>query len=720
MEFNSGYASPMDRGYKITIPVNDMPSEPPESPITDEVGYGVKDVGMSVPLGISAGNVQGVQAKIRAGVGSIELGFPGAVSGNRQAQTPGMYGKEQRQALREISKVNEVKFTTHAAYNLMGLTGVDQQGNFSWTHRKIAVDEVKRAIDFASDTAGGGSVVVHTGEFERPISEQPWARDENGRLVFRKYIHEPFDAQYKVLDNRTGQIMSTVQKDRLVARSKWLRSNEDREGLYQGGDFDTRCNRRTMIKKGDYIDYEGNKVVDPYSTRHGRVPVYDKKSGRFEVEMWHFDDFVKEAEVRNREMEGKLGRKLSPREMLLPEELYLQATLETQEGHSRGWALQYGERVDTHLEQLKKLKEIKRFYEGVDKNLPEDEKYKLMRTYHDRMSQIIPPETKHVDKWIDKEISEIKKSIEFEREASSSQEQQAADTAETRKHIISQVKRMYDAAYRSYAEAGLHSMKRSKDKDNPVFVAMENIFPDRYGGHPDELKDLIRGSRGQMVELLTQPYRTDRQWDTDKKQYKIVKVRNEFFNQNIKPDEAKKLAQSHIKATIDTGHFNMWRKYYMDNPDKSIEDNDKDFKNWMVDKVEDLAKDKMIGNVHLTDNFGYQDDHLAPGQGNAPVKEVLKVLKKHGYDKALTVEPGADASTDQSDVHGVLKTWRHLGAPIYSMGGAAGGGRQAAAPNRSWGDVQHSYFGQTYPPYFIFGAYSPSNDWTLWSQVPME
>ena len=44
----------------------------------------------------------------------------------------------------------------------------------------------------------------------------------------------------------------------------------------------------------------------------------------------------------------------------------------------------------------------------------------------------------------------------------------------------------------------------------------------------------------------------------------------------------------------------------------------------------------------------------------------------------------------------------------------------AGARGQRWGEVQYSYFGQNQPPYFVFGAYAPSNDWTLWSQTPME
>ena len=42
-----------------------------------------------------------------------------------------------------------------------------------------------------------------------------------------------------------------------------------------------------------------------------------------------------------------------------PEEAYLHATLETNEGHSRGWALQYGEKVEDHLKIVSKLEKSK-------------------------------------------------------------------------------------------------------------------------------------------------------------------------------------------------------------------------------------------------------------------------------------------------------------------------------------------------------------------------
>ena len=66
-------------------------------------------------------------------------------------------------------------------------------------------------------------------------------------------------------------------------------------------------------------------------------------------------------------MEQRKGRELTSYEKISQTEAFLQATLETNEGHSRGWALQYGERVGDHIKQLEKLKAAKSLLpENVD------------------------------------------------------------------------------------------------------------------------------------------------------------------------------------------------------------------------------------------------------------------------------------------------------------------------------------------------------------------
>jgi hypothetical protein len=715
--------------------------------VSDKPSMSIKDIGMSVPMGISAQNVAGIYSKIRMGAGSIEIGFPGAMSGQRQAQTPGMYGEDQRQAIRELANINEIKLTTHSAYNIMGMMGRDQRDNFSVTNAREGMREIQRAVDFAADTAGSGSVVVHSGEWERPLTDmylddptgkKNLAYDEHDRLLFKRRHQEPHDASFVLLDDRTSQKMETVQKDRLVSVPKWRRADKDYDGQYQDYISTTHPDERWMlkhkgqpvrIKKGDYIDYEGNKIIDPYNGKFGRVPEFNKDTNAFEVSYKHWNNFIDEAKEQT-EWKKEHWKEIKGKEwykddwwyydgVVHPDEAFLHATLETNEGHSRGWAVQFAQDSREHLEILKKLNEVKKFYEKLDPQISEDEKWKILKADHRmyNMTQgLIPPETKHPLKMINDEINNVRTRIEYARQSSASQLQQAEDTALTKRHIVNPTKRFELHGARMYAEAAIRALQRTKDPDNPVFLAIENIFPERFGGHPQELKYIIDKSREWFVKMLTEKEIPFGIQDRKKDTYTgTLYGDSPYYKPNLSKEEAQKLAERHLKATWDSGHANMWRKFWQVRQGQTIEDADREFKEWYIKEFDKLAKQGYIGNIHLTDNFGFQDDHIAPGQGNAPIREIMQTLKKYGYDKAITVEPGADASTDLSDFHGLMKTWRYLGSPIYGVG--AGGGFQAP---QTWGNVQYSYFGQNKPPYFVFGAYSPSNDWTLWSQVPLE
>ncbi len=689
---------------------------------------GIKDIGMSVPMGISAANVAGIYSKIRMGAGNIEIQFPGYRSGSRNAQTPEMLGEDQRQAIRELSMANEVKFTTHASFQLMGMMGRDERGNFSLYNATNDLFELKRAIDFQADV-GGGSVVIHSGEFDRPMTDMylddetgriNLARDPSGRLLFKQAHTQEVDAKFELLDDRTSAKIETVQKDRLVAHPVWNKAENDYWG-YDNLDKPEEKKQKILIKKGDYIDYARKKIIDPYAIDPknvllGRVPKFNTATNLFEVKLKSFDEFKQEAEEYNNYFERIKGRKPTYYEKMYPEESYVKATLDSQESVARGWSLQFSQRAMAFLKGLEKLEEAKKFYEKLESSTPVEEQWKLLkedRELYNATQGFAAPEMKKPTELIEKAIFNTKRELDYDRSTAAGQEQQAQDTHTTKEHIITPIKRLEKHGVRMYAEAGIHALRKTRDPNNPVTVAVEHIFPERFGGHLEELKWIIKKSRERMVDLLTEPeieYGTSL---TPQGATHETKQPNPYYS-GVSKEEAEKLAERHIKATLDTGHINLWRKYWQDDPRKTREENDGAFNKWVLNQVESLAKEKMVGNVHLADNYGYQDDHLAPGQGNSPIKEIMAIVKKYGYNKAITVEPGADASTDLSDFHGLMKTWKYFGSSVYGMGFKGSGAAQ------TWGDVQYSYFGQNKPPYYIFGGYAPSNDWTLWSAVPLE
>ena len=640
-----GYNSPMDRSY-----ISDFGGK-------KEKVLDVKDVGIAMAMGIGARNIPEIASKIRAGASSLEIQFMGAGRGSQQGETPGMFGKYHRQALKELSKVSDVTLTTHASVGIPGLAGQDQQGNFSDEQRKMALDEVNRAIEFAGDTALGGSVVVHTGEFQRPISEEPWA--EQGKK-FSGFEEEPDKAVIRVVNKKTGQVMHQIRKNEEVTRPVWITKKIDGKEVY--------------------TDYEGN----PVDKLEDRVPQYDKETGLLKVKPTVWSDFVEDAKKMTDERRKEKGSDFDEeRDTITPEEAFLKATLKGQESERRGWALYYGKQLEGLFNELNELTDKKRYFQEQLKKASPEDKWKIKQkldaiekgeyALHNGRNQLVKMG-----------LPQIRKEIQGQKEMVIGNLQQAEDQKRMGENVISTKKYALEKSFDGYAQSGMRAWQETKDKnlEKPLFITMENIFPESYGGHPQELKKLVLESRKKMEEEL---------------------IKKKGYSKS----EAKRLAETHIKATLDVGHLNLWRKYF--------KGSDKDFDKWMLNQTEDLAKSKIIGNVHLADNFGYQDEHLAPGQGNTPIKEMVKILKKHGYKGAYTVECGSSATTDASYFHGLMKTWEYLGSPVYSMGAARDG-----LPPPQWQNVQHSYFGQTYPPSFVFGAYSPSNDWTMWSGVAME
>ncbi|MBI4981018.1 hypothetical protein HZC30_05690 [Candidatus Woesearchaeota archaeon] len=243
-------------------------------------------------------------------------------------------------------------------------------------------------------------------------------------------------------------------------------------------------------------------------------------------------------------------------------------------------------------------------------------------------------------------LKEIDRQIRSSRESSASQWAQAHEQMETMKHVESAETYALKESYGAYADAGIQAMRRSMELEKkgqlkqPIFISMENLYPETYGAHPDELIKLIKGSQERMAEVLQKNYK-------------------------MSEEEARKKAEDHIGATFDTGHFNMWRKYFQNDPNKTIEQNDKEFNQWFLT-----------------------------------------------HNGEMIVEAGADYTTDTSGFQTMAKAWKYFGNPVYGI--------PSGVQEKRWGEVQYGYFGQIQPPYFTVGPYAPSEDWTVWSGTPLE
>jgi len=540
-----------------------------------------------------------LKAKIRAGASKIELGFWGKGKGYGENLTPGSYGQEERDALRDLAKVNQVELTTHATPNVGPISGFTQQG-FREESRKESVDEIKRAIDFAADVTSGGPVVMHTGEFVRPIfsAEEGLKHkkgEDKGYSKFQAYAYhgepdeegnlpkfrEEEQATMYLADQQTGQIIDSVKKDQPIFLPVFKENSDGTIKLDDEGnpEIEEEENGSTKIKK-----YNWNEI-------EGLTKKFNKTKGtEYDPQEWYFQQKIEE---KINEMEGSKA--------------YYQELLD--------------ENSQFRISEERK-KGLKKSIMATDQRIQE---MNLMRSNAKPIEEVA-----------------IAKSAE------------------------------------SIADLGMYAMEKQKKMgkvEKDLYVSPENIFPEQYGGHPDEIKNLVLKGRQRMEE----------------------KLRNSGWGKS----DASKEAAKHIKATFDIGHAYTWRKYF--------NGSDSEFKDWLMNKVEDLDKSGVLGHVHVSDNFGYADEHVDPGQGKAPIKEVIEKLKGK---VDFVVETGRQGE------RALLSAFKEFGSPIYGM----------SRPNQGdpWSVIESSYFGRTSPPYFLVGEVTQQmgervgKDFSSWSGIPFE
>ncbi len=659
MIFNQSYYTAMDRGYYM--PLQEGQGLPGESPETiPEIGVSPKDIGVSAHP--AQDQLQQVKARIFQGASKVELGFFGRGKGSFQGgnTTPEMYGKEERIDIRELAKINKVQLTTHATTGAGSLAGMGQQG-FDEHVREQALHEIERAIDFAADVTRGGAVVVHANEFPRAILPE-W-----GKEGFSAYPEEEKRAVFHLVDQRSGQ-MVPVRKNEIF-----------HEPVYK--DY-----------PGDPTAWEGIKGQKiPKYTRDPdllfeRVPKvkFNNETGvpEFETQPVNWNEI---------ERRVQLIKQADPNMNITPEKLFYEIQLNNQIAQSRGASLFYGLRYKEMEKERDRIKEAFQFYEKLDKSLPEEEKWKLKQQYpFGRLgAPFVPPEVLNPVEYLKDALDQAENQLRQVHQSSASADVQAAQTRENLRNLQPIKNYALGKTADTVARAAIYAWDKEKHlrqdvtkgekMERPLFVAIENYFPEVYGGHPDEIREIVTSSRKAMVDEI---------------------MRNgEKYGVHDK-GEAVKLAQDHIKATWDTGHAFIWKKYF--------KGSDEEFKSWYLQKAKEWKEAGIMGHVHVSDNFGWEDEHVIPGQGIAPIKEFVSLIrdKVEKGEIDLIVEPA------HQDYRALLGGWRLFGSSIY---GTAFGKRD------SWVDLERSYFGRTAPPYFLYGETAPDPEaWTLWSGQRLE
>jgi hypothetical protein len=628
--------------------------------------------------------LQSMISTIRKGSGSLQLAMQKDPRSSMGAGVASV-GTEQRQAIKEMIKVSGIEWQglEFASGSMGNVSGLDiERGIFNERKRQEDIRFFKDAIHFNAEIGGGGMVDNWAHEFQRDIKTASFNKD--GTLIDFEGFDENKDAVRSVVDKRTGRIVQ-IQTGKLggngptISVPVWETAKEN--GVGPNG---------VPYSKDDFLDSYGNKLKpdanDPRFITE-RVPVWDKENGKPKTEKLDWNGFKKYAEKRNK-IEGI---------NLSPEEWYVRTQLENQYSQSKASIDYYSQQYEKHTEELKELAKAKVEYEKLEKGRSEEELMELNLLVPTERSQYLSQKYKKKSEVINEQIRDLKRHISHAQQTTSQAETQANNTWDEIQSIERLDKFAKEKTTKSYAELGIYAMEETnKFKPmNPINVGPELGWPDAYGGHPTEFIEMIKNSRKEMIEMMKNN----------------PKYRSQYTDKEIEEK-----ANTHISGVLDTSHLSMWYNHFPTKPNEPEEERLKRFNKWYLQQIEDLAKAKVIGGVQVVDSVTGDHRHLPVGQGVFPIAEAVKVLKDNGYKGSFASEGHEDELHDPGSTQ--FSLWNAVGASIgngYHFGNTSGG--------NSFGNVyggRGGAAGYRMPATYTFGAYSPSEDFKPWTNIPLE
>jgi len=601
-------------------------------------------------------------ASIRKGSGVLQLAMSTPVGSQMKAGVASM-GKDKRQAIKEVLKVSGAMWEgmEFSPSDMTNMCGFDpRQGGFSEQKRKQDMQHVKDAIVFAADIGAGGGVDIWSNEFNRNIGDAKFNQTNKTKFVDFDGWKEDHHAQKMLVDERTGTVVQQFETGQLGGRGMAKISiPEWKTAKSQGVGPDG-----VPYNPGDYLDIQGNKLpanADDKDFLMNRVPLWDEEKREFKSKQLDWNDFKNFVQERNK-AEGV---------HLSPEEWYGRVQLENQYAQQRGQSLYYSQRYGGEIQQLNRLVEEQRHYQELEGGKSFDDLKDLGLVTRNPSGEIVPKSQSYKD-----QIALLQASIKHIHEASSMADAQANTIWDTMQHLKPVEEFAKKKTFDSYAELGIEAMETTNRRQvtNPIYVGPELGWPTGYGGHPEEFVEIIENSRNQMIEKMKH---------------------DPVYRNKYTDDDMKKMAKTHIKGVLDTAHMTMWYNHFpKENPQEPEEKRLERFNKWYLHQMEYLGKKDVVGNVQIVDSATGDHRHLPIGQGIFPSAEAVKVLQKHGFNGPIVSEGHEDEPNDP-------------GSTQYSLWSEFFGGVGGAAGYRA-------------PPNYIFGAYAPSNEWTLWSDVQLE
>ena len=475
-----------------------------------------------------------------------------------------------------------------------------------------------------------------------------------------------------VVDEDTGKAVSEISRDKKIDRLKYetVEDYEKRTGEKVQGE---------NVKPDDWVDVYGKKIDKNASTDElfNRIPVWKDDTKTFDVEEIDWNRLKQETDEYNK------GR--DPKDQISTEVMHARIERENKILQARGSSLFHARDYKNQLRERSELLKLKKKYEklkeGSYKGKEKDANFWLGS---ELLGGKTPSPDVNYEKVLGKKLDFINDTMRHIHEASGSADVQAKELQESLDRLRTVEEYGLDKTAETVAEAALYAKQKydtNKKKyglEKPLYVAPENWDPNAFGSHPEEYAKAIRLSREKAAKKL--------------------------MHKGYSEEDAKDMAKTHIKGTLDIGHLNIYRKHMQKlHENETEEEKDKRFDDWMMEETEKLLKEGLIGHIHVSDNFGYDDEHLSPGDGNVPIRRFLKKLKEKDMDDIIVEAGSFNGKTAMTD------TLSYINSPVF------GSGRRTR-----FNMMRNAHFGANAPGFFIAGSYAPSNQWKMWTDVPLE
>lgn len=416
-----------------------------EEPKLEEPIVPISQIGSTVPEHdpVFKNMVQTVQANIRRGVGTMQLVMQtppeSAIGGRAKA-----YGKEIREAIREVVKANEVKLKgIEMPTQMNNLSGFDgQQRIFSEEKRLQHVQEVKDTLKFAADIGSGGGVDIVSFEFPRPVNEATWQPRKSTGVVDdskMKFKNEGETSVTGVVDKRTGQIMMTR-----IGETQFLFRDKEKGH-----------------RKIDQLYNDQGKPIDPVEWKWE------------DFQQWAKDESSKEVD----DFKQRFGR------LPTPEELYFHSQIDQQIEQYSGQVAYYNQYVEQEEEKIKRINEM----------MEKEKKANNERTV-EQLKHRLDLAKQQRDHFIDSVKSAKQHIAEFNHRKS--------EMVSMHEYGVEQTTQ----SYADLGIAAMKETKSNPRAKTDLYVGPEIGWPGQYGGHPDEFREIVNKSRQKMAERLVKEH----------------------------------------------------------------------------------------------------------------------------------------------------------------------------------------------------------------------